>query len=112
MFKVVNAKIKCWKYFAQTNRNSALPTAGDDLDIICVIQNEYFRLAINDRVGEKQMAETMRDLLDAPNPLKKFVETNQDVTWKKFNVQYCIFPMLMEEDVQDIFGEYYHIFRI
>ena len=59
------------------------------------------------------MAETMKNLLDAPNPLKEFLETNQGLNWKKFDAQYCIFPMSMKEDVQDItFGEHYRIFVI
>ena len=112
-FKAVNAKIKCWKYFAQTVRNSSLSTVGDDLDIICAIQNKYFRPAISDRLDGEQMAETMKDLLDAPNQLKEFLETNKGHHWKKFDAQYCIFPMLMEEDVRDItLGEYNRIFAI
>ena len=59
------------------------------------------------------MAETMKDLLDVPNQLKEFLETNKGLNQKKFDAQYCIFPMLMEEDVRDItLGEYNRIFVI
>jgi hypothetical protein len=102
LFILVNSKIKCWKYFAQTIRNSTLPTVGIDLDIICAIQNKYFRPALNDRLGGEQMAEIMKSLLNAPNPLHEFLEVNPVLKWKKFDALYCTFPMLMEDDIREI----------
>ena len=81
-------KIKCWKYFAQTILNSSLSTVGNDLGIICAIQNKYFRPAISDRLSDEQMAEIMKHLLDAPDSLKEFLETNQSLNWKEFGTQY------------------------
>jgi hypothetical protein len=102
LFRIVNSKIKCWKYFAQTIRNSNLPTVGLDLDIICAMQNKYFRPALSDRLGGEEMAENMKSLLNAPNLLQEFLEVNHGLKWKKFDSLYCTFPILVEDDIREI----------
>ena len=105
--------IKCSEYLTQTIHNSPLSALGDRLDIICAIQNKYFRLATSDLEGRKQMVETMKYLLDAPNPLKEFPETNLSLNWKNFDTYHCIFAMLVEQDVRGVtFGECCNIFVI
>lgn len=60
--EAINARIKQFKFFANTIQNSSLPHLGDYLLIVCVMINRYQPPAKTNAPADDQLAERMASL--------------------------------------------------
>jgi hypothetical protein len=101
----VNGKIKNWKFFTHTMQNASLPFLGDCLDIVCALINKYHRPAIVNIEEGYRIASQMRTMWNVQNELQKYLqELNQTKTlrWSKYNAAMCLFPVLTENNMQEL----------
>ena len=104
--KLVNGKIKQWRYFSQTIQNSSIPFIGGYLNIICTLINAYRKTSNTQSDNQKQWATRMLELRDKENQLEQRLQelnlSKNRPQWKKYDAQMVNFPILTEEDVQNI----------
>ena len=101
----MNAKIKNWKFFAQTIQNTSLPFVADCLDIACALINKYYCPAITNIEDGQHIAAQMREMWNMENTLQKHLQQlNQETTlrWSKYNAAMCLFPSLTEDDMRNL----------
>ncbi|CAF4389714.1 unnamed protein product, partial [Rotaria magnacalcarata] len=106
----INGKIKQWKFFNNIIQNSAIPYIEPRLHIICAFINAFASRATNNTHGGHEIAMQMRERLNRKNDLQQqLIQLNNknNLVWKKYNGEMCIFPTMNEDDVRNItFGTY------
>ena len=70
----MNAKIKKWKFFAQTLENTSLPFVGNCLDIVCSLINKHSSPSVANIEGRQEIAAQMRQMWKEDNALEKHLQ--------------------------------------